>query len=130
MFYPHPPYGLNFYKKKIWTPPIALSNFVITKNFFIKKHIWSSFTVFFNVLILFNTVFFYLKLKFKLKIDPKTSTLKNLEKIFNNLLATLVRATTRNLFPANWKKSVNIFSKEFVGGSDNSCGNYGWEGKL
>ena len=33
--------------------------------------------------------------------------------------------TTKKLFPANWKKSANIFSKGFVGGSDASCSNDG-----
>ena len=42
----------------------------------------------FKVVILFNTVF-YLKLNFKLKVDRKTCTFKNLEKICQKTVATL-----------------------------------------
>ena len=44
----------------------------------------------FNVFILFNTVFL---LKFKLKVDPKTRTFKNLEKICLKSVATLYHFT-------------------------------------
>ena len=42
----------------------------------------------FNIVILVNTVF-YLKLNFNLKIDPKTCTFKNMEKISRKPVATL-----------------------------------------
>ena len=56
-------------------------HFLLSSNIFLySKTDLKSLPCLFNVVIPFNSVF-YLKLNFKLRIDPKTTTFKNLEEI-------------------------------------------------